>query len=43
MADKDYKMTKYHRKMADLSTIAEMAEFTIAKKKEMTEQCNKNG
>jgi hypothetical protein len=33
MADKDYKMTKYRRKMADLSTIAEMAEFTIAKKK----------
>jgi hypothetical protein len=31
MVDKDYKMTEYCRKMADLSTIVKMGEFTIAK------------
>jgi hypothetical protein len=31
MANKDYKMTEYHRKMADLSTVAKIVEFTVAK------------
>jgi hypothetical protein len=43
MADKNYKMTEYHGKMVDLSTVAKMSEFTIAKKNKMTEQYNKNG